>query len=125
MNSSLLKRLLVALVAVVAVAAVAALAYAVGTNVHGDGYMYGIGPARMRGGAGAYWFDPLGLLALLALGALVVWFIVALVSGSGGRPSDFAAPGGVEKLKELADLHERGALSDDEFTAAKRKLLGL
>jgi hypothetical protein len=27
------------------------------------------------------------------------------------------------KLKELADLHASGALTDEEFTAAKRRLL--
>jgi len=30
-----------------------------------------------------------------------------------------------EKLNELNDLHEQGVLSDEEFTAAKRKALGL
>lgn len=28
-----------------------------------------------------------------------------------------------ERLRELADLHKDGILSDDEFAAAKRKLL--
>ena len=28
------------------------------------------------------------------------------------------------QLQQLADLHESGALSDDEFAAAKQKLLG-
>ena len=28
------------------------------------------------------------------------------------------------KLQELADLHDSGALSDDEFAAAKQKILG-
>jgi hypothetical protein len=30
-----------------------------------------------------------------------------------------------EKLKELTALHDSGALSDEEFAAAKRKLVGL
>ncbi len=30
----------------------------------------------------------------------------------------------VEKLKQLADLHQQGILSDDEFQAQKAKLLG-
>lgn len=30
----------------------------------------------------------------------------------------------IEKLKDLASLHESGALSDDEFAAAKAQLLG-
>ncbi len=29
------------------------------------------------------------------------------------------------KLKELAQLHSQGVLSDDEFTAAKAKILGI
>jgi hypothetical protein len=29
------------------------------------------------------------------------------------------------KLKQLADLHAAGALSDQEFAAAKAKLLGI
>jgi len=29
------------------------------------------------------------------------------------------------RLKELAELHDTGVLTDDEFTAAKAKLLGL
>ncbi|HWD61249.1 MAG TPA: SHOCT domain-containing protein [Humibacter sp.] len=32
---------------------------------------------------------------------------------------------GTAELSELVALHDRGALSDDEFTAAKRTLLGL
>jgi len=30
----------------------------------------------------------------------------------------------VDQLNQLADLHQRGVLSDDEFTAAKAKLFG-
>jgi hypothetical protein len=29
------------------------------------------------------------------------------------------------KLKELAGMHDQGVLTDDEFTAAKAKLLGI
>ncbi len=31
----------------------------------------------------------------------------------------------VARLKELAKLHEQGVLSDDEFVAAKAKILGI
>jgi hypothetical protein len=34
------------------------------------------------------------------------------------------APDPIASLKELAQLHESGALNDDEFAAAKTKLLG-
>ncbi len=34
------------------------------------------------------------------------------------------APSMIDQLSELATLHERGALTDEEFAAAKTKLLG-
>jgi hypothetical protein len=34
------------------------------------------------------------------------------------------APSMADQLNQLVDLHNQGALSDDEFTAAKAKLLG-
>ena len=35
-----------------------------------------------------------------------------------------AGPSMMDQLTQLADLHKQGVLSDDEFTAAKAKLLG-
>jgi hypothetical protein len=35
-----------------------------------------------------------------------------------------AAPDPIEQLKELAELHQQGVLTDDEFAAQKAKLLG-
>ncbi len=35
-----------------------------------------------------------------------------------------AAPSMADQLNQLADLHRQGVLSDDEFAAAKAKLLG-
>jgi hypothetical protein len=35
-----------------------------------------------------------------------------------------AAPTMYDQLSQLATLHDQGALTDDEFTAAKAKLLG-
>ena len=35
-----------------------------------------------------------------------------------------AAPSMMDQLNQLADLHTQGVLSDEEFTAAKAKLLG-
>jgi hypothetical protein len=40
-------------------------------------------------------------------------------------PAPAPADDPVARLKELAQLHESGALTDDEFTAAKARLLGL
>ena len=54
----------------------------------------------------------------------------AIFSPTGGSIGiGFAIPSSmaktvVEQLKKLADLHAQGVLSDDEFTAAKSKLLG-
>jgi hypothetical protein len=50
-------------------------------------------------------------------------------SGPGGTPpgGDSGAASGADltvRLKELAELHTSGALNDDEFTAAKAKVLG-
>jgi hypothetical protein len=40
------------------------------------------------------------------------------------RPGGAAgSPGLAASLRELSDLHAAGSLSDDEFTAAKAKLL--
>jgi len=36
-----------------------------------------------------------------------------------------ASPSGVDEVARLAELHAQGILTDDEFTAAKRKALGL
>jgi outer membrane murein-binding lipoprotein Lpp len=35
-----------------------------------------------------------------------------------------AAPSVADQLQQIAALHQQGVLSDDEFTAAKAKLLG-
>jgi Short C-terminal domain len=39
-------------------------------------------------------------------------------------PPPPAAPSVYDQLSQLATLHDQGALTDDEFTAAKAKLLG-
>jgi hypothetical protein len=39
-------------------------------------------------------------------------------------PPPAAAPSMMDQLTQLADLHKQGVLSDDEFAAAKGKLLG-
>jgi Short C-terminal domain len=40
-------------------------------------------------------------------------------------PATAAPADDLARLKELAQLHDTGVLSDDEFAAAKAKLLGL
>jgi uncharacterized membrane protein len=126
MNGKVARRLLLIVVAVVIVAAVGALAYNAGLNMNGGGTRFGYGPMRMYDGYGWPGFGLFGFLVMLALGVLVVWFIFAVVPGPGGsRAPDPTASADVAKLRELTELHDRGALSDEEFTAAKRKLLGL
>jgi hypothetical protein len=39
-------------------------------------------------------------------------------------PAAAAAPSLLDQLNQLSALHEQGALTDNEFTAAKAKLLG-
>ena len=39
-------------------------------------------------------------------------------------PEPAAGPSMMDQLTQLADLHKQGILSDDEFAAAKAKLLG-
>jgi hypothetical protein len=39
-------------------------------------------------------------------------------------PAPAAQPSMLDQLNRLTDLHTQGALSDEEFTAAKAKLLG-
>jgi Short C-terminal domain len=39
-------------------------------------------------------------------------------------PAEAGAPSMLDQLNQLAALHQQGVLSDDEFTAAKAKLLG-
>jgi outer membrane murein-binding lipoprotein Lpp len=40
------------------------------------------------------------------------------------EPAAAAAPSMLDQLNQLTTLHQQGALTDDEFTAAKAKLLG-
>jgi hypothetical protein len=39
-------------------------------------------------------------------------------------PAPAQGPSMLDQLNQLNDLHQQGALSDEEFTAAKAKLLG-
>ena len=43
---------------------------------------------------------------------------------SPAAPAPAAQPSMLDQLNQLTDLHKQGALSDEEFTAAKAKLLG-
>jgi len=70
----------------------------------------------------------LGLLGPLVLVGLAVMFVVLLVREPARPPAPPAPPDGgdgVDRLRELATMHAQGQLTDEEFAAAKRKLLGL
>jgi hypothetical protein len=43
----------------------------------------------------------------------------------GEAPPPEPVPDPVQKIKELAELHEQGILTEEEFAAEKKKLLGL
>lgn len=70
----------------------------------------------------------LGLLGPLILVGLAVTFVVLLLREPARPPAppDVHDGGdGVDRLRELATMHTQGQLTDEEFAAAKRKLLGL
>jgi hypothetical protein len=140
------KRVAIAILATVAglavLAGVGVVAYRFGIN-HGDaGERAVLGNWRgMEGHMGAMngglvWW-PLGLLVCLLIGGGIVWLILAIAGGPGrntappppsggpwaGTPG--ATTEGLDRLRELTELHDKKALTDEEFTAAKRKLLGL
>lgn len=132
--------LVVIVVVAMAIAGIAAYHFGV-VNGPNTPMMRGFG---FRGHeAGTMWnsdWPGLGLLGMGALvvgGILIVLLLAALLSpdrrrfGSGApgaapiAPSAGPAAGDVERLRELSDLHAAGRLTDEEFTAAKRKLLGM
>jgi uncharacterized membrane protein len=132
MRSKSLRGLLFVVISLIVLVAVGARAYNVGMNAAGNGDRTFLSP-MMRGYHGAYfgpgagWFL-WGIVPAVLIGLGIVWLVVAL-SGGSRRSAPMPAVGtsgeGVDRLKELSDMHDRGALSDDEFAAAKRKLLGL
>jgi uncharacterized membrane protein len=116
-------------VGIAAVLAVIGGAYYWGMNSGHGGFGF-VGPRRgfgMMGWGGVGWW---GLIPALILVFLFVFLLVTLISGQdrGPRTAGPGSPttgGDVERLRELSELHERGRLTDEEFAAAKRKLLGL
>jgi len=134
MNRTVLVRLAALLVAIVVIVGVGALAYHAGVDNSTAGPAIRVMPFRGRmmgwgdgSGAGILW-----LAGVVVVGLLFVWLLAALLSPgrSGSNPAGHAgvtgtAAGELDTLKSLSDLHAQGRLTDEEFTAAKRKLLGL
>ena len=52
------------------------------------------------------------------------WRISAATADPPAQDAPAAAPSMPDQLKQLAALHEQGALTDDEFATAKARLLG-
>jgi uncharacterized membrane protein len=129
MKRTVLLRLVALLVAIAAVVVVAAIAYHVGTtHASGTPVMRGMPFRGYVGGMGysGSGFGLLGLVGFVLVGLLFVWLLAALLSPDRGGPRAIApAAGDLDRLHQLSELHDQGKLTDDEFTAAKRKLLGL
>ena len=131
-------------VLVILLAAVALIAFGLGSAAANRGFfdnmpMRGFVPRGQGAGPGAALGGLIWLLLLVGLGLLFVVGLVKVLDernqppgGSGQAPArppatTFHAPvdDGIDRLRELAELHDRGKLTDEEFTAAKRRLLGL
>ena len=131
MKRTVLLRLTALVVALAAIAAVAFVAYHFGANNAPGTPMMRVVPMRGRMfGWGGFGGDPglglFGLIVLVGVGLLFVWLLAALMSPNrGGAGSVGPATGDMERLSQLSAMHDAGKLTDDEFAAAKRKLLGL
>jgi len=129
MNRTILRRMGALVVALAVVAVVGVVAYQVGTgNLAGSHPMMRV--STFRGFGEGMGYAPgvglLGLLGFVGVGVLVVWLLLALVTPNRGAPVPVApTTGDLERLRELSDLHTAGKLTDEEFTVAKRKVLGL
>jgi hypothetical protein len=67
------------------------------------------------------------VVAIIAtiIGLVMVGFGVDMKWPNPGRTTPTAAPAGdVDQLERLAKLHRDGALTDDEYAAAKKRALG-
>jgi uncharacterized membrane protein len=129
MNRTLLRRLGALVVAFAVVAVVGVVAYQVGTrNLSGFNPMMRATPFRGFGGGMGYapGVGLFGLLTFVAVGLLVLWLVIAVMghNRAGSAPTP-PTTGDLERLRELSDLHTAGKLTDEEFTVAKRKVLGL
>lgn len=127
MNRTGLRRFFWLIVGIAALAVVGVVAYSFGLAAdHGTAHA-AFGPVRGNYAYGpGFGAGPIALLAAILFGVVLVWLFVALISGPAGglRPAS-TDPTGVDRLRELSEIHDKGALTDEEFTAAKRRLLGL
>jgi len=148
MSRSVVGRLGALVLAVATVGVVGALAYQFGVD-HADRFRPMVLGANLRDSD----FEPgwwlLGLVALGLVAMFIFWLVADRLSKANDTvASDMAAAPlldsspsvepdaittavpvtpdlDVDRLRKLADLHTIGKLTDEEFTAAKRKVLGL
>jgi predicted lipid-binding transport protein (Tim44 family) len=149
LKRNVLRALALILVIVVAMGVAGVVAYHFGATTGPNTPMMGGFGGRRGGmafgsdGSGFGFAGLLGFLGLVVIGVLFFWLLAAFLSPDHGRPvaagpvaagpvagtpagaAATPAAGDVERLRELSDLHSAGRLTDDEFTAAKRKLLGM
>ena len=131
MKRNVLLRIFALVVAIASIVAVAVIAYGFGASNSVDGVGSRFMPFRghMAAGGDFLGIGILGFAGLVVVGLLFVWLLAAVLSPDRARPNGAVAagqvPADVDRLKELSDMHDHGQLTDDEFTAAKRKLLGL
>jgi len=139
-RNTLLRLLAVLAIVVVAVGVAGVAAYHFGVTSGPNTSVIHSMPFRGREGMMNSDWPGLGLVGLLGfalLAVLFIWLVAALLSPDRGKPASAGQPaqpagtstgpaaGDVERLRELSELHSSGHLTDEEFTAAKRKLLGL
>jgi hypothetical protein len=131
MKRNVVLRIFAIVVAIASIVAVAVIAYGFGTTNSVGGVGARFMPFRGHMVAGGH-FPGIGLLGfagLVVVGLLFVWWLATVLSPDRARPNGAVAagpaPADVDRLKEQSDMHDHGQLTDDEFTAAKRKLLGL
>jgi hypothetical protein len=145
MSKSLVGRLAALVLAAAAVVAVAVLAYRFGVD-HADRFRPVMRGAAFRDSG----FEPgawlLGLVVVGLIALFIVWLVADRLSARNlttaaefpvaplpaapisvpNPPVESAtATADLDRLRELADLHTTGKLTDEEFSAAKRRLLGL
>jgi len=135
MNARLARTILAIVVGLGVLAVVGVVAYDVGINASNGGHV-ALGFGAMRGMVGGG--TGVGLWGLILMVLIVIGIVGLLAAVFGGWGQDHSHPAqptmsgqtpaageGLDKLGELSALHDKGALTDEEFTAAKRKLLGL
>ena len=127
MKTTVLRRLTGLVIVLAAIAIVGVVAYNLGvTNGPGSTPLRGMAMHRDYGGWGVgSGFGLLWLLGLVLIGLFAFWILAGFLAPKGGAPGPAGSSGDLDRLREMTDMHARNELTDEEFTAAKRKLLGL